>query len=161
MFAWTSYGGTFNASSHALVAGNSVGGKSLIRASFDDFVLEADIVIPNPSSGNAGLLFRVSNPSNGVDNYSGYFTGIGTDGFIVLGRAKNDWTHLSMAKVEIRPGQVHYMKVRASGDSITIYVDDMSSPKIDLKDGTYSKGMIGVRVFQTDATFDNIRISHI
>lgn len=159
MDGWEVYGGTFDAATKALVAGSSSGGKALINTdTFTDFTFEADIVLPSANSGNAGLVFRASNPGSGADSYSGYYAGFGTDGNLSIGRANNAWKSLEVAKVTVTAGQIYHLKVRAEGDSISVYLDDMETPIIDLKDSTYSSGLNGVRVYQTGATFDNIEI---
>ena len=161
LIGWTVYDGTFDAGSRALIASSSSSGKALLNDYFTDFIFEADIDFPNPGTraGNAGLVFRASSPGSGADNYSGYYAGIGLDGSVVLGRANGGWRELSRVEANIRPG-AHIM-VRASGDALAVYVNDMRSPKIDLKDNTYSSGMNGVRIFQTGATYNNIRIFHL
>ncbi len=35
-------------------------------------------------------------------------------------------------------------------------MDDMSTPKISVTDATHPTGATGVRVFDTDASFDNV-----
>ncbi|POR37748.1 Uncharacterized protein TPAR_02062 [Tolypocladium paradoxum] len=162
MDGWKVYG-TYDASSKALVAGISPGGMALINTgiTFADFTFEADIVIPAAGNGNAGLVFRATNPDNGADSYSGYYAGIGTDGSVALGRANGDWTHLGGARAVVKPGQTYHMIVRAKGDSLAVYLDDMKTPKVDLKDGTYRRGLNGVRVYQTGAIFDNINIAPV
>jgi hypothetical protein len=72
MAHWTTYGGSFAASSDALVGSNSIGGKALINSNYENFLYEVDVTLPS-TSGNAGLIFRVTNPSDGADAYNGYF----------------------------------------------------------------------------------------
>lgn len=161
MGSWKAYGGAFDASSKALVGKSSGGGKAIINGiNLSDFTYEADITFPVGSkSGNSGLVFRVSDPNNGVDSYRGYYAGLefGIDG-VVLGCANNNWKEIGRAKTGIRAGQVNHIKVRAEGDNISVYVDDMEKPKITVKDNTYLNGLAGVRVFYIDSTFDNISI---
>lgn len=158
MDRWTVYGGSYNAGSKALVAGSSNGGKALLGTKFEDFIFEADITIPTASSGNAGLVFRVSKPGIGADAYSGYYAGISTKDGITLGLAGGGWKQLRNVAGGVQPGRVYHMKVMAKGESLSIYVDDMRVPVIDLNNKTYGSGANGVRVYQTGATFDNIEI---
>jgi hypothetical protein len=54
------------------------------------------------------------------------------------------------------------MKIVASGSNIKVYLGDMTTPKINYNDATYSAGGIGVRVTgptsadSMTALFDNI-----
>lgn len=164
MNKWKVYDGSYDAKSKALVAEKSFGGKAVLNDSnFGDFTYEADVVIPTvqPGSSNVGLVFRVSNPGNGADSYRGYYAGIGTDGFIVLGRANQDWNQLSNVQATITAGTSYHLMVRAEGDALEVYLDDMSKPKISIRDATYKTGMAGIRVFQTGAVFDNIKITYL
>ncbi|KAF7157661.1 hypothetical protein CNMCM5623_002035 [Aspergillus felis] len=157
MAPWKTYGGSFDASSGALVGSQSFGGKALVNPNFGDFLYETDVTLPS-TSGNAGLVFRVSNPSIGADAYNGYYAGISTSG-VFLGRASNSWTPLSSSSADLAANKVHHVKVQAMNKALDIFVDDMSKAKVSVTDGTYSSGMNGVRVYDTGATFDNIRIT--
>ncbi|GIJ88326.1 hypothetical protein Asppvi_007246 [Aspergillus pseudoviridinutans] len=157
MAQWKTYGGSFDASSGALVGSQSSGGKALVNTNFGDFLYEADVTLPS-TSGNAGLVFRASNPSIGADAYNGYYAGLSTSG-VFLGRASNSWTPLGSSSADLAANQVHHVKVQAMNKALDIFVDDMSKAKVSVTDGTYSSGMNGVRVYDTGATFDNIRIT--
>lgn len=164
MEGWSIYDGSYDSTSKALVAGSSAGGKALINSPFTDFAYEADVTLPtnNGGSGNAGLIFRATNAGNGADSYNGYYAGIGKDGnngFVELGRADGGWKSLSRASADIQPGRTHRIKIRANGDLLQVYVDDLVRPKIEISDGSYRSGSNGVRVYQTAAVFDNIQIS--
>lgn len=157
MAQWKTYDGSFDASSGALVGSQSSGGKALVNTNFGDFLYEADVTLPS-TSGNAGLVFRASNPSIGADAYNGYYAGISTSG-VFLGRASNSWTQLGSSSADLAANKVHHVKVQAVNKALDIFVDDMSKAKVSVTDGTYSSGMNGVRVYDTGAAFDNIRIT--
>ncbi|KAF5858683.1 hypothetical protein ETB97_003898 [Aspergillus alliaceus] len=158
MAQWKTYGGSFDASSGALVGSTSLGGKALVNTNFKNFLFEADVMLPS-TSGNAGLLFRVSNPSIGADAYSGYYAGIDASGSVVLGRASNSWTRLGSSPADMASNKVHHVKVQAMDKALDLFVDDMSKAKVSVMDGMYTSGMNGVRVYDTGATFDNIQIT--
>ncbi|MFE5812773.1 hypothetical protein ACFQ6S_05025 [Streptomyces sp. NPDC056479] len=109
--------------------------------------------------GDAGLTFRVTGPGVGPDSYSGYYAGISAGGKVVLGRADGGWTPLGSRELSIDPGSPHRLRVTAVGAHIKVYVDDMTSPKISVTDGTYGSGATGVRVFGTAASFDSVAVS--
>ncbi|KAE8556894.1 hypothetical protein EYB25_001600 [Talaromyces marneffei] len=157
MAQWTTYDGSFAASSGALVGSNSFGGKALINSNYGNFLYEVDVTLPS-TSGNAGLIFRVTNPSNGADAYNGYYVGISTSGTFV-GRASNSWTSLGSASVDLAINQPHHVKVEVVDTMLNVFVDDMNHVLVSVTDGTYTSGMNGVRVYGTDATFDNIQIN--
>lgn len=41
----------------------------------------------------------------------------------------------------------YHVKILAQGDSIEVYVDDMTTPKISVTDSTYTRGTVGVRTY--------------
>lgn len=162
MIGWTSYGGTWDPSSNALKAGSSAGGKALLHTNFGDVDLSADITIPASNGGDAGLVFRASNPGIGADAYDGYYAGVGTGGKLVLGRASGgSWTQLAVAKADVRPGNKYTVRVQAKRDAISVYAGDSTNAHIHVSDETFGSGMNGVRVFQTDAVFDNVKVEHL
>ncbi|EGR47994.1 uncharacterized protein TRIREDRAFT_108348 [Trichoderma reesei QM6a] len=154
---WTTFDGSFSSSSGVLVADYSLGGKALLKSSYSNFTFEADVTLTN-EWGNAGLIFRVSSPAEGADAYKGYYAGISTENNVVLGRASNDWTQISLVDVDIAANKAHHLKVKVRENKIDVYVNDMTKAKISTTDSTYASGMDGVRVFDTGATFDNVQI---
>ncbi|MGW5472762.1 family 43 glycosylhydrolase [Streptomyces chartreusis] len=154
---WKPYGGTWSVGGGRYRVGRDPGAKSLLDTNFADFTYDADVTV-NPGGGDAGLMFRVTEPSVGPDSYSGYYAGISPSGKVVLGRANGSWTELGTARTPGAPGSTHRMRVTAVGSSIKVFVDDMKTPKISVSDGTYASGANGVRVFNAAAAFDNLAI---
>lgn len=166
MLGWTVYGGSWDASSNALRARTSAGGKALLNTNFTDLSFSADVTLPSSSdsgSGNAGLVFRASRPAVGTDAYEGYYAGISTSGKLLLGKAAKGgvWTQLAETKADVRPGKTYTLKVTARKDALSVYAGDSTSAQIHISDGSYAGGMDGVRVYQTDAVFDNVRVEHL
>jgi len=155
---WRTYGGSWSTSGGQYTASASAGGKALLDTNFSNLVYDADVTVRS-GSGDAGVVFRVSGPAVGTDSYRGYYAGIATSGRVLLGKAANNWTELASAPLAVPVGTVHHLRVQASGSSIKVYVDDMSTPKISVTDSTYATGADGVRVFNTVAGFDNVAVA--
>ncbi|MFB6552767.1 family 43 glycosylhydrolase [Streptomyces sp. NPDC056405] len=155
---WKTYGGSWSAGEGRYRVGHDLGGKALLDTNFADFTYEADVAVTS-GGGDAGLTFRVTRPSVGWDSYSGYYAGISPSGKVVLGRANGSWTQLGATQMSITPGSTHRMRVTAVGSSIKVFVDDMTTPKIAVTDGTYRSGANGVRVFDAAGSFDNVAVS--
>ncbi|KAK2594717.1 hypothetical protein QQS21_007567 [Conoideocrella luteorostrata] len=162
MIGWTAYGGTWDPKGNALKAGNSAGGKALLNTNFGDLDFSADIVIPSSNGGDAGLVFRASDPAVGADAYNGYYAGISTSGKLVLGKASaGSWTQLASVKADIQPGKQYRVRVAAKKNAISVYAGDSTTAQIHVSDGSFESGMDGVRVYQTDAVFDNVKVEHL
>lgn len=163
MIGWTTYGGSWSTKHNNLHAGSSAGGKALLKTDFADLEFTADVTIPTANAGDAGLVFRVSNPSEGVDSYDGYYAGISTAGNLALGSSTSgQWKVLGTLAAKFRPGQTYHLKVTAKGASIAVHAagEDVNA-QIAIVDDTHGHGMDGVRVFQTEAIFDNVKLSHL
>ena len=158
---WTTYGGTWSVAGGVYSAATAPGAKSVVSSvEAADLEYEADIKITG-TSGDAGVIFRVSSPSTGADAYYGYYAGIdmARQG-VVLGRAANNWTPITSVAMTIVRGQTYHIKVVAEGASIKVYVNDMSTPKISANDSTYQSGSIGLRTYGADVTFDSILLNY-
>ena len=79
---WTNYGGTWSVinGEYDIVGtgGYSGGQKSIIDdAVGDDFTVEADVrMLSDGGNVDAGIIFRVSNPTTGADSYNGYYAAL-------------------------------------------------------------------------------------
>ncbi|UKZ88268.1 uncharacterized protein TrAFT101_004030 [Trichoderma asperellum] len=157
---WQIYDGGFDARTRELVASDVTSGKIAYQATFEDFVLEADVALTHSGDNrNAGFLFRTTDVGNGPDAYKGYYVGIDASSRVILGRAGGGWKQLDQNKVGIRVNQKYRLRVRAIGNSINVWVD--GNPYIQYRDSTYKKGMAGVRVYSTGAVVDNFTIQKI
>lgn len=154
---WRTHGGSWSVTGGRYQAGSSFGGKAVLDTNFADFTYDADVTV-TAGSGDAGVVFRATGLGNGTDAYNGYYAGISPSGQVVLGRAANNWTQLGTAAVSVATGTTYRMRVTAVGPSIKVYVDDMTTPKITVTDGTFVTGANGVRVFNAAAAFDNIAV---
>jgi hypothetical protein len=158
-YGWKTWGGSWTTTGGAYQAAQSYGGKALLDDNHTNAVYDVDVTIGS-GPGDAGLVFRASAPAVGVDAYRGYYAGITPQGRVVLGKADNNWTQLGAASVPIVAGQRHHLRVQATGSTIQVFVDDLTTPKITVTDATYTSGKSGVRVFNTSAAFDNVVVTN-
>ncbi len=146
---WVLYGGGWFVRDAALQPasnGSSVSGvKALAMGTlFADFTYDALVSVG--ALGNAGLIFRVTVASLGVDAYNGYYVGLSAErGEVELGMAGNRWTSLGSARRTIAAQTPHHVRVEARGPNLRIFVEDMSAPILDVSDDTFPAGSIGVR----------------
>ncbi|KAJ6438064.1 G protein alpha subunit [Purpureocillium lavendulum] len=156
---WTVIDGSYGIKTNALVGDSSKGGKAVLPAPFTNFIYKVQVKLLSENR-DAGLIFRTSDFGMGADNYRGYYAGISATegGFLVLGRADKSWTQLGRVPITIKAHQVYLLKVMALADEISVFVDDLGTPKLTITDGTYRSGVNGVRVYDTGASFDNVEI---
>ncbi|KAK1770525.1 Xylosidase/arabinosidase, partial [Phialemonium atrogriseum] len=179
MIAWTTYGGSaFSVADgrlRAAAATPDAAGMALLDTNFTDLVFDADVAL-TPSTdayayGDAGLVFRASNPADGGPHaFKGYYAGIGPGGRVILARSDGDgssWQKLGSATVASAAGGPIHLRVCAVGDAIRVYLvggdgdggGGAARPVIAVEDGTYAAGRDGVRVFGAAAAFANVSVS--
>ena len=153
---WTTYDGTWSVVSGQYNVGANPGAKSIANGTnFSNFTYDADLSI---NGGDAGIIFRVTNPTIGADSYSGYYAGLsGTQ--VILGKANNNWTQLATYNMTITANTIYHMRVVANGSNIQVFVTDMATAKINFNDSSFTAGAIGVRTYNSAAKFDNISVT--
>ncbi|SEL76342.1 protein of unknown function [Stigmatella aurantiaca] len=155
---WTPYGGSWSATGGQYAVAAS-GGKAIAQSTrFSDFTLSARVTVT--SAGDAGLLFRVTNPETGNDAHNGYYVGLvsGT-GEVVLGKMNGAWQQLKSAPAAVQLNKTHLLKVVAQQGTLHVYVDDLNTPKLTFEDTTFLDGAIGLRSYQAAARFDDLQVS--
>lgn len=157
---WDTHGTDVSAASKALVVPDSRGYNAVLDALFSDVVMEADVALSH-DRGNAGLMFRVAGRTPGTPDFLGYYAFIEAGGFVVLGVDNHGWRETARARVPVEVGRSHRLRVMATGERIHVYVDDMAKPKLEATDSTFKTGRVGVRVWETGATFDNVDVRSV
>jgi hypothetical protein len=155
---WRTYGSTWTVPSGQYAATASFGGKALLDTNFGNFTYDADVTVTS-GTGDAGVMFRVTQPAVGTDSYRGYYAGISPAGRVVLGRVNYSWAQLQSVPMTVTPGTRYRFRVEAIGSAIRVYVNDMATPKINVTDATYPSGANGVRVFNAAGAFDNVVVT--
>lgn len=158
---WARYGGNFGFQNGRYVLNNAgTNGKAIAGDGFwTDGTLEVDLMLT--SAGNAGVMFRTTNPDyEGPDHAFGYYAGLDTAGFVLLGRMSNAWTFLTNRPLAVTTNVWYRLKVSMEGSLIRVFVNDMDTPRFARVDTNFTRGQIGVRAFQCNAQFDNVSFSN-
>lgn len=149
---WTVFGGNWLARNGTLstVPASANGAKALaMETAFTNFTYEADVSVG--SVGNAGLIFRASKPDIGADAYCGYYVGINPAGSeLEFGWASNSWHAITNVPMTFMANTFYHLKVQAQGSRLRIFVTDTNQPVVEVRDGTFASGMIGVRDYCLD-----------
>ncbi len=168
---WITYGGGWYVNNSALHVASNAGadgyGITGVKAvyterTFTDFTYSATVTCNE--SGNAGLIFRVSEPSIGQDAYKGYYLGISSNKkSIVFGKANNNWQELKKRAYEFEPHVAYRIRVEAIGPKFLVFIDDSNAPVLDVEDSSFVSGNIGVRRHtllprNSHASFANIHV---
>ena len=159
---WTTYAGTWSVANGELSVNSGSGYKAVAKNTvFSDVSYEADVKV-NSGTNDAGVLFRVTGASEGIDGVVGYYAGINlTNNAVVLGRMNNNWKELKSVAKTVAPNITYHIKVTAVGSAIKVYVDDMTNPVISYEDSTFTYGAVGVRAHITAVSYSNIKADEI
>ena len=163
---WVPYGGGWFVNGGALHAasnpGTGVAGVKAVAAAaqFANFTYDATVSVGG--QGDAGLLFRLTNPGIGPNSFNGYYVGISAEhGQVVLGKANGDWTQLASAPMGITADTPYHLRVQANGAHLQVFVEGMQTPLLVVDDTDYATGSIGVRHYNTDSSRTDAAFSGI
>ncbi|WP_323374375.1 GH32 C-terminal domain-containing protein [Paenibacillus sp. JNUCC31] len=121
----------------------------------DNFIYEADLMIQDMKA-DTSLVFR----SNDTGWASYMLQVIPQAGVIRLKDASGQPGTLNVEhKVSLDSGGIYHLKVKANGESLQVYWDNRYDPVIDVKDGAYSSGNLGLHVWDGAALFQNVQVS--
>lgn len=158
---WNVIEGPWRIDSGKLTVSQGAGYKAIANnTTVQDFTLETDLSLAD-KNGDAGVLFRVNSAVPGADNVKGYYvgmTGNGT-GAVFLGRMNNSWNELKRSSVAINPNTAYHLKVSAVGNKIQVYLND--ALVLEQIDSTFTSGSIGVRMYNSQPTYDNFMASTV
>jgi len=161
---WVTYGGGWRVRAKAFGPSSDATSSKAVatKTRFRDFTYEADVSVA--AVGNAGLIFRVSDPSIGADDYNGYYVGLSAEtGQVLFGKADGKWTPLRTAAMPLTANRPHHVRIEARGADLRVFVGDMGQPIIEATDDSFGEGAIGVRQYGArpegpQAAFGNIAV---
>jgi len=153
---WVNFGGGWQQKDNKYFSEsyNVDGAKSIAtNTRFNNFTYNTTITLLNDDN-EGGVLFRVSAPAMGVDALRGYYAAIASDGRLILGKMNNAWQSLATFKTDIQKNKPYHLRIVANGSNLSVYLDDMNTPKITVTDSTYTSGAIGLRQYSGAHTQD-------
>jgi hypothetical protein len=161
---WVDYGGTWSVSGGVYTESSGTGANKAIAGPtyWDDYTLAGDVMLS--SDGQAGFIVRASNPSVGVDTLNGYYIGLETtDGTLFVGREDGGWTGLGSIPLpdDVLLNTWYHITVQVSGSTLTITETPAAggtTTTLTVTDSHFLTGAIGVRDFNTTASWRNISV---
>ena len=162
---WKALGGTWELANGMMRNDSDERGAKLLTGSpyWHNYSVEADIKLLG-TSGDAGLIIRSSNEEEGVNDYSGYYTGVRTvDNMLVLGRAAHGWQEIMKPYPTpggIRPFQWYHLKLLAYDCQIAAAVTTRSNAAptvVAINDpGCAESGRVGLRSYSSGGVWRNV-----
>ncbi|WP_114499076.1 GH32 C-terminal domain-containing protein [Fontibacillus phaseoli] len=122
----------------------------------DNFIYEADVMVKD-SEADATLIFR-----SNEDGWSSYMLQIVPNAGLIRLRDANGAGKLKEERqVTLAEGEIYHLKVKAEGTHIKVYWGDRYQPIMDVHDGAYSSGFLGLNVWDGSALFQNVKVSEL
>ncbi|OWA34158.1 hypothetical protein B9G55_17700 [Saccharibacillus sp. O16] len=138
----------------------SAQGDSIARSNTQagDFVYKASVKL-DPSGGAASLLLR-SDAAGG----SGYYLNLDPNMdalrlFYKVGGSFAERQVLARYPTEIQSGRTYQLRVQAEGPRIRAWLDDKLA--LDVRDGTFVEGYVGLHTFGGRAFFQDVQLSKV
>lgn len=154
---WMTFGGTWSTTAGQFSVTSGAGHKALLKGVVaSDFSCEADVKAG--SGSGAGLIFRTRNIGKGPEGYEGYYAALKPGVGVVYGKNYGTGTLLQQqVGMTIQPNFTYRLKVVATGSTFQIYVDNVL--RITATDGMYADGGLGLRNYNSTATWDNVVVT--
>lgn len=139
-------------------------GFKLIRDMPDqaDGDVETRLVLWNDFGDNAGLLVRLSDASEGADEFVGYEVSLSArDHRLILGKHRHDFKPLAEAKAPVHPGIWYRLRVHTEGARLRVFLNDEAEPRIDFTDTDQPilKGKVALRTWNSNCSFRDVKIN--
>lgn len=162
--SWATHGGDWHIINGKQIVSGS--GKLLYNEVFTNFVCETDIVVNNDrAESNAGLIFKVqdyvaSTIGSGDNHYNGFYAGISAkDNKVIFGVTGNgEWKEYESETIQIDANRTYRLKVESSESIQKVYVDGKLILSVPLFN-SYKSGKIGLRSYNTEASYDNFKVT--
>lgn len=168
---WQAYGGSWSSNSSIFSDARNGRGDMLLlnNASWQNFLFSGDIAINGIYQGlpygDAGLVFRVSQPNIGVDSYNGYYAGLDIQKqVLIFGRSNYEWNQMETLHLKSRlaPGEWYHLSVQARRCRMTISAAPTAGgerTEIVYDDpNCLQAGTIGLRLYYVQASWKNLQI---
>lgn len=165
--SWTSYGGQWALRGDGVVEVSSEQGPKLL---WDEIALldgEVSVEVKmKPGAANiGGLIFCVSDPKVGADNWLGYELSLDLPNkSLLFGEHRNNWTPMARVPVEIEAGRWHRLRCRIEpmqqgGTKLTAWLDELPTPVLEqLLQQPLPGGGVGLRTWGSAMEFRDFAI---
>jgi len=157
--SWTPFVGTWAVESGEFSQSSTTGGANhatLNGKRFDDATYDVDLKALSAAPGSwAGIHFKKMRPEDGPFD-SGLTVYVRPDGSIDLFRVN---TVLQTATTGLSMSTMRHLRVVNVGDNIKVFINNETTPRIDVNDSTFASGYFGLTAFSSHWHFDNVAVT--
>ncbi|MDQ2902303.1 MAG: GH116 family glycosyl-hydrolase [Chloroflexota bacterium] len=153
---WSVVGGSWTGAIDGEHGANASGDAFYVASqSGSNFTYEGDLTITASNTGGsaAALVFRSqSNPLNGS-----YVVNISTENGGQIKLFKFPYVSLGVYSTPISVNTTYHLKVVASGPSLQVFLNNGSTPIIQVTDSSYTAGFFGLNVWRGSGRYQNVQ----
>ena len=163
---WTSYGGTWETAGGGVTNDSNESGSKLLTGhpSVTDISMSSDVRLTN-NFGDAGLIFRVTEPEEGTNAFYGYYAAMRLPDLLVLARMDYGFQPLQLVRIRqgVKPGVWYHMTIRARGCDLSAEARDAGGlllARAAVHDAAECQraGSFGLRSFAAGGSWRNVRV---
>ncbi|MFT3789403.1 MAG: DUF1080 domain-containing protein [Tepidisphaeraceae bacterium] len=126
---------------------------------FADGSVSVELKFDHRHGDNAGLILRTADARIGADAFTGYEVSLDVNRQVVrLGRHRDNFTLLRDVPCDVPLDRWVTLKTVLRGPTIEVFVDGKSVLTFDDGPNALGAGQVGLRVWQKEASFRNLRI---
>jgi mono/diheme cytochrome c family protein len=119
--------------------------------------IEAEVMLQG-DQGNAGLIFRVVRPYEGVNALVGYYLGLSPTQ-VILGKHQDSYAQLTAVERTIARDIWHHVRIELTGPRMRVWLDREETPVVDIEDAAIADpGQVGFRTYQMPASFRQLKV---
>lgn len=159
------FGGRWSTANGTLSASGGPAKAVLRNVQHADFELTVELRAKHGTQ--AGVMFRVSEPTAAIDGFQGYYLGIhsGSDQ-LLWGAIDGSWHEIARRPTKVAADTWHRLRLVVHANHVQAWIDQIpvaagSFPKFDGVDHRFSAGRIGLRMLGTGAEFRKLTIRDI
>jgi 3-keto-disaccharide hydrolase len=163
---WSAYDGNWNVHSGVMENESNERGAKLVTGSpyWTNYALDADIALN--TTGEAGIIARVSDAEPGVDAYSGFYGGLRVrDEALVFGVADHGWNEIAVRPMPrpILPNVWYHLRMEVRGCHVNLSAhqegkQDEVQVEVNLP-RCPERGSIGLRSYDSGGKWKNVRVT--
>ncbi len=152
------YGGEWNVTDGVLSAGAGAGPKLVLDdRAFSEGEVGVELLLPDRSGGNAGLIVKVSDAGVGADRFNGYEVSLDArHQFLRLGRHRQNFRLIRDTPCKVPVNAWIALVVRMGESSLEVVVNGKTIIAHDDGEHSLPAGTVGIRPWQRAAQFRNL-----
>ncbi len=154
---FAAYGGTWRVEDGVLHAEGGPGPKLVAEApELASGQVGVEVLLPDATDGNAGLILKASDCAVGADSYNGYEVSLNGAGYLTFGRHRQNWTPIRDVPLPVPQNRWLALVVSFTETTLAVSVDGRQVLVYEDTEAPLRRGRLGLRPWQRRAQFRNL-----